>query len=173
MRRFVLALLGVGMLSGCVARDGNKPGEAPLWYPAFVVRDANTTQGWGGQDIYGVQTNRVDPKKQPSIGAPGNELPVNPPDSTRSGITPVFNDPSRFYVAGQQVPPNQVNAQQPYGQGQRPPGSATLYPTRGNAAESVGSPTLYPPVGSFRTDPPSGASVYPNGATGERGFIGK
>jgi len=80
MRRIALMLLLTGV-AGCAVRDGNKTGEAPVWYPAFIVRDANTTQQWGGQDIYGQQTYRVDPKKQPSIGSPGNSQPVNPPDS--------------------------------------------------------------------------------------------
>lgn len=173
MRRFLIAMAGVALLTGCVTQDGSGKGEAPIWYPAFVVRDAKTTQQWGGQDIYGVQTNRVDQTKQPSIGSPGNSQPVNPPDSVRTGANATFNDPSRFYVAGQTSKIEPVTSQQPYGQGLRPPGTATVYPTRGNAAESVGSPTLYPPTGSFRTDQPSGASVYPNSATGERGYIGK
>lgn len=178
MRRFVLTLIasgaGLAVGSGCVSKDGSHPGEAPIWYPAFVVRDANTTQQWGGQDIYGQQTNRVDRTKQPSIGSPDSQQPVNPPDSLsapqQSGARSNWNDPSRFYVAGQQRPVEPTNAQQPYGEGLRPPGSATVYPTRGNAAQSAGSPTLYPPTGNFRTD---GPSLYPTGATGERGFTGK
>jgi hypothetical protein len=181
MRRLVLTLIasGAGLVvaSGCVSKDGGHAGEAPLWYPAFVVRDANTTQQWGGQDIYGQQTNRVDRTKQPSIGSPDSQQPVNPPDTLavpaggpQAGMRSNWNDPSQFYVAGQQRPMTSTSAQQPYGEGLRPPGSATVYPTRGNAAQSVGSPTLYPPTGTFRTD---GPSLYPNGATGERGFTGK
>jgi hypothetical protein len=178
MRRLVLTLIASGTAlvvgSGCVAKGTSRTGEAPIWYPAFVVRDANTTRQWGGQDIYGQQTNRVDRTKQPSIGSPDSGLPVNPPDSLtapqQSGMRQNWNDPSRFYVAGHPVNGQTSIQQQPYAEGLRPPGSATLYPTRGNAAQSVGSPTLYPPSGQFRTD---GPSLYPNGATGERGFIGK
>src|SRR5947209_15137388 len=148
MIRILLALMGLAMLSGCVVQDGNKRGEAPIWYPAFVVRDANTTQQWGGQDIYGVQTGRIDRSQQPAIGAPRNAQPVNPPDSTRTGANSMWSDSSGFYVAGRSTSPVTVSGQQAQGS-PPPPGSATVYPTRGSAAEAVGSPTLYPPVGSF------------------------
>lgn len=169
MRRLLFTFLLLP-LAGCVVHDGNQQGEAPIWYPAFAVREGNTTREWGGQNIYGVQTHNVDPKKQSSIGSPGNSLPVNPPDSLKTSSAN-WNDASRFYVAGGTSPVQRTTTQNQYGETYRPPGSATLYPTRGDAAQSVSSPTLYPPTGRFRTD--QSPSLYPNGATGEKGYTGK
>jgi hypothetical protein len=39
-------------LSGCVVHNSLQE-QAPMWWPAFMVQQNQTTDQWGGQDIYG------------------------------------------------------------------------------------------------------------------------
>jgi hypothetical protein len=41
-------------LGGCVVHDNKSAAaEAPMWWPAFMVRQNATEDQWGGQSIYG------------------------------------------------------------------------------------------------------------------------
>lgn len=190
MRSHVFAIIAVGLAcaSGCAVKDNTVRGTpAPAWWPAFLVRDSDTTQQWGGQTIYGTQTNRVDTSQQPAIGPnPNGQQDVYGGNGARPAqASPQSNagkaaqgrawfDTSAFYNAAPHSPANADEAAamstaryQPL-----PTGPATLYPNRGTAAQSVGSPTLYPPNGQFQNDP-NNRSVYPNGPAGDRGYIGR
>lgn len=61
--RQMMSLLVTGLLvcslSGCVVHDHNTE-QAPMWWPAFMVRQGATEDQWGGQSIYGGDRWKVD-----------------------------------------------------------------------------------------------------------------